>query len=641
MAVISDVTFGATTLTDIKSNMLHSFATSGTGSYYFGYVNSSNHGVVYRSTDHGASWTLVQDYGVADYVAVTAAKDGDIVVTVSSASANLTSVYKAFSLVRTTTLAPNGAVTFWPMYFTLAGFAGTTPVSTTGDISAGAITGLNLCTVNPIIAVLNYGTNSGEYLTVSYTSLDVTGWQGPAPVKLSNFHTGPSPSNPLVTVALWDSVTYNQSPYWPGLVSSSFSGYVSSTNFGGAGTGGNTAFIFSASAVANLRGNYFTGYPDSTVYAADRGLVATHKTAFQCTVDGTTVCFFVDRNGLLGSTYDTGNLASVDSSGTLTPFARARIYGNNTNTWGSLSWGDASQTGSLTVFMLTNNSGETAHTLYRLSDPAPLVRTHSNNTQLLSQLTTVTTGTGTTVDPFAITTNSNAIGTVRVTSQPATYGTDLLIQACTQDGLVPNPNKSPGCTPILRELMNQSGVPYSVVLELANDGDPNGHEGGNAIDFAGPSTSTVLTGASVNDAALQELAAIGTFIRAVPSLFAMAIHYDPITPSNSVYIWDGKLTNAAQFGGITAQIVTDSTSVIHVSSSKARLLAALQSPVIQAALGVGPPVTNTTTGQTTSEQVPDYFNSDRYVYVNDDGYIGTTTQGLAAEKEPAQTINFW
>jgi hypothetical protein len=137
------------------------------------------------------------------------------------------------------------------------------------------------------------------------------------------------------------------------------------------------------------------------------------------------------------------------------------------------------------------------------------------------------------------------------------------------------------------------------------------------------------------------MAEITAFLRAVPSLFASVIHYDPITPSNSLFIWDGQLTTAGQFGGLSAQIVKDSISNIHISSSRSRLLANLKTPVIQAALGTGPGFTDITTGAATAAAIPDLFGNDRYVYVNDDGYIGSAVEGLAVKKEPAQIVNFW
>lgn len=635
--MIREVTFTAA-LTDVKSVMLHAFASTG-GVHYFGYVNSAGHGVVYKSLDDGATWALVSDYGTASFVAVTVARDNDIVVTVSTTGG--TSVYKGWSLQRTAVVAQYGAVTFWPITFTIASGSAS---STAGDSSQGALTGTNLAAIYPVYAVLGYGVNNGEYLTVSASNFDsALGYGGVGPTKLANFHVGPSdPKNPnSPMVAQFDTTLYGQQ--WPGLVSASYSGFVSSNDFSGTGTGGTGSGYSLTYSLANTRGTYFTGYPTTaSTYVADRGLVGPHKAAFSCTVDGTLVSFLIDKNGLYGSTIDAGELQSVDSSGAVSPFDKAKIYGNTQDTWSTLCFGAGQQSGSFTVFTLTNNSNETSHTLYRLHDSDPLTRNHAANTQLLSQVTTVTSGsTGETVDPFALTTASNSLGPVRVTGTAAKFGVDLLVQACTQDGVLPNPSQSPGCSTILRELMNQSGVPYSIVRELANDGDPNGHQGGNALDLAGPSTSTVLTGASVNDGAYQEMAVICAFLRAVPSLFATVIHYDPITPSNSLYIWDGRLTTAAQFGGVTAQVVKDSISNIHISSSRSRLLAALQSPTGQAALGFGPAVTDPTTRAVTTKTVPDPFGTDRYVYVNNDGYFGNPVAGLAVEKDPAQTINFW
>jgi hypothetical protein len=634
MAIIRDVSFDSV-LSDIKSVMLNAFTTSG-ANWYFGYINSSNHAVVKVSSDAGVSWTTAWDFGAGNFIAVTAAKDGDIVATVSSSTLASTTVYKNGTQQAQGSYSSAGAVTLWPVTFFLSTGVG---FSSYSDASLGDPVSPNVGQIMPIYGVINYGATNGAYNVVTASTVDSGLFFGQTARTLSNVGIRLSiPGDPHSSLVLQgDQVTHDD---WVGFVSTTYSGFLSWTNFGGSSTGGAGVSFFDFS-VQNTRGTFFDGYPDGVISVADRGLLATHKTTFSCLIDGTVTCFFIDKNGLFGSTIDDGVLQSVDSSGTLSPFDKAKIYGNTTSTYNSLSFGPADQTGSLTAFVLTANTGETIHSLYRLHDPDPMTRTHAKNTQLLSKVTTVQTVSGTVVDPFDITTSSNALGPARVTGTTPRYGLDLLVQACTEDGVLPNPNSSPGCSPILRELMNQSGVPFSVVREMANDGDSNGHEGGNALDLAGPATSTVLAGASLTDAEYQAMGEICAFLRAVPTLFATVIHYDPVTPSNSLFIWDGKLTTASQFGGISAQIVKDSINNIHVSSSRSRLLAGFKSPVIQAALGTGPGVTDAATGAATSQTVPDLFSTDRYVYVNDDGYVGSPVTGLAVKKEPAQVVNFW
>lgn len=625
MAIIKTVSYTAV-LTDIKSSTLNAFAYLGS-TMYFGYINTSDHAVVYSSGNNGVTWGLAWDFGSASSVNVTASLDGHIVSTVTNIGATQTAVYREGSQVLLTSFAASssGAVTLWPAIIFLGSdfSAGSGKI---GFADGGFLDATNSGACGPVSAVLGYGVDAGTYNVVADTFFDSgVGWGQP---------------NAVIFGGLTGGFTFTPTPQpdWPGLNSSSYSGFLSYRNFAGVGGGGGHSF---STSVENTRGVFFAGYPGGSVLVADRGMAAPHRTAFTCLLDGTEVCFFIDRYGLFGSTINNGVLQSVDASGTLSPFDKAKIYGNTSDTWSSHSYGVANQSGSLTVFTVTANSGAPSQSLHRLSDPDPLTRSHAKNTQLLSQLTTVRTLSGDLVDPFAITPTSNALGQVRLAGTIPKYGTDLLIQGCTEDGVVPNPNHSPGCSPVLRELMTQSGVPYSVVREMANDGDPNGHEGGNAIDVAGPSTSTVLAGASVTDSAYQEMAEITGFLRAVPSLFASVIHYDPITPTNSLFIWDGQLTTAGQFGGVNAQIVKDSISNIHISSSRSRLLANLNTAVIRAALGTGPAFTDTTTGADIGAVVPDLFGTDRYVYVNDDGYVGSATEGLAVKKEPAQTVNFW
>jgi hypothetical protein len=625
MAIINTVSYTAV-ITDIKSSTLNAFAQLG-GTFYFGYVNVSNHAVVYSSSDNGASWGLAWDFGTATSVNVTASLDGHVVSTVTNLAVTQTAVYREGTQVLLTSFASSaGAVTLWPAILFLGGAFSVGSGKIGFADGGGGLDSTNSAACAPMSAVLGYGATAGDYNVVAATFFDPgVGWGGNSASIFNNLTAG-------------FTFTQTRVPNWVGLNSGSYSGYLLYNNFAGVGTGGGHSF---STSVNNTRGVFYSGYPGGAAYVADRGMAPTHRTAFTCQVDGTQVCFFIDRYGLFGATVNDGVLTAIDASGTLSPFDKAKIYGNTpADTWSPYMYGAASQSGALTVFTVTENVAS-PQSMYRLSDTDPLSRPHAKNTQLLSQLTTVRTLSGGLVDPFAITPTSNALGQVRLDGTLPKYGTDLLIQACTEDGVVLNPNHSPGCSPVLRELMTQSGVPYSVVREMANDGDPNGHEGGNAIDVAGPSTSTVLVGASVSDAAYQEMAEITAFLRAVPSLFASVIHYDPITPSNSLFIWDGQLTTAGQFGGLSAQIVKDSISNIHISSSRSRLLANLKTPVIQAALGTGPGFTDITTGAATAAAIPDLFGNDRYVYVNDDGYIGSAVEGLAVKKEPAQIVNFW
>lgn len=651
MALISTVGFDPV-FTDIQSVHLNAFTQSG-DDWYFGYINTSGHAVVNMSSDAGQSWTVAWDLGAQDSVTVTASLTGDICATTSSVSLGQITVYvngTEYLVVPGARSTTSSAVYLSPVLFLVDdgsrsnGFMGLD----TGD---GYIDATNSTQTPPILGVLGFGSQPGSYCLVTAARFDPSlGWNGQTSAIFSGLFIGISvPSDPHSSLVLkYSSLTTlgldaTSGQEWVGLDSVTLSGYLSFPDLIGAGTGG-AANQFDRS-VAALRGTFYTGYLDDVLEVADRGLTGPDAAAFACTVDDNTVCLFVDARGLIGATVDDGILASVDSSGTVSPFAKAKIYGTApTYVISPNLYGAATQSGGLVAFFLTRPVGSltsATQTLYRLSDSSVLDVSHGSDTALLSSLPSVRTLTGQQVDPFAVTTSSNALGPARVSGSTPDFGVSLLIDACSDTSVIPNPNNSPGCSPVLRELMAQSGVPYSVVREVANDGDPHGHQGGNAVDLAGPDVNSITPGSAVSAVDYQYMASICSFLRSVPSLFASVIHYDPITADSSLYIWDGQITTVDQFGGNDAQIVQDAMSNIHVSSSVGRLIGGLKSPVVAAALDSGPAYTDPGTGVTTTGLVLDQFTADRYVYVNSDGYVGNTAQGLAAEKLPAQTVNFW
>lgn len=641
MAVIKDVDFGAC-FTDVRSAMLNAFAQLG-DVWHFAYVNTSGHAVRYVSTNLGQSWQLDQDYGAWDHIAVATTYDGsELAVTVSGTSYNQTLVYKSGALVIEAdgTVPASGAVCFWP-YLALLGVS-----QSIGKLVDNSTTPV-FANTPPNYAVLGYAPDGNGLDVVGANFFDLgPGWSGQSANRLTNFRYAPAnPSDPRSQMVLQaDETIFGGNNGWVGISSVTLSGYVNFTDFSGFGAGGTTQrAVPDPRDISYGRGTFFTGYlPPSHLYVADRGLNGPHRTATGCTVSGYQCGFFVDRNGLFGSTVATGQLNAPDASGQYTPFVRAKVYGDYPNvTWNQFSYSAANQDGSLTVFLLGKKTGDSALTLFRLHDAKALDRAHAANTEMYSQTTRITQSLPTIRDPFQINPESNAMGTVQTQSTGPSFGIPFLIQACTTPSIVPNPNNSLGCSPILRELLVESGVAFSVTREVARDGDPNGHQGGNALDLAGPNSPRVLTGASATDAAYQEMAAITDFLRQVPSLFASVIHYDPITPQASLFIWDGRIVTADQFGGTAAQVVQDAMSSIHISSSFTRLLRGFQNPKITAALGLITPYTDPVTGQTVGSASTDPFISDRYVYVNGDGYMGSDTTGLAAEKLPAQIVNFW
>lgn len=171
----------------------------------------------------------------------------------------------------------------------------------------------------------------------------------------------------------------------------------------------------------------------------------------------------------------------------------------------------------------------------------------------------------------------NAMGDVRTDKVLANYDVDYLLRGATGQPIA-NPANSPGCTPILRAIIDQTGMPYGIGRELSNDGESYGHQGGNAIDVIAASTSTDEHGA---------LAALCVLLQQVPELFATVIHYDPDYPANDLYIHDGQVTDNSAFGGTNSITVTEALGRIHISSSLGRLTSALTRPTVQAVLAPG------------------------------------------------------
>lgn len=143
---------------------------------------------------------------------------------------------------------------------------------------------------------------------------------------------------------------------------------------------------------------------------------------------------------------------------------------------------------------------------------------------------------------------------------------DALRLECLNPGRLRNPWASLGCSPILRGVLDLIGVPYAVIVEMANDGDPHSHLGGNALDV---------------DAGEYQLELIA-HLQDVPELFAAGLWISPDTPDDSLCIWDGQLVDVEQFSSQAQAAYVDT---LHLSSSPARLFAALGQPAVRAALG--------------------------------------------------------
>lgn len=157
---------------------------------------------------------------------------------------------------------------------------------------------------------------------------------------------------------------------------------------------------------------------------------------------------------------------------------------------------------------------------------------------------------------------------------PAAFDFDVLRIACTNPNVLPNPGHSAGCSPLLRELLQQTGLEHKLLREVFDDGNEAGHLGGNAIDIT-----------AVDPAAVARL------FRQVPQLFE-TFAYQSEYPSESLYILAGSLTSMAALPGL----VDTSGVTLHLSSSLPRLLAALHAGAPAALVAAA-------TGQFTSRDV--------------------------------------
>lgn len=136
---------------------------------------------------------------------------------------------------------------------------------------------------------------------------------------------------------------------------------------------------------------------------------------------------------------------------------------------------------------------------------------------------------------------------------------------CLNPGRLPNPWRSLGCSPVLRGILDLIGIPYTVIVEMGNDADPHSHLGGHALDI---------------DAGDSQLALIDR-LQAVPQLFAAALWISTATPEDSLAVWDGQLVDPNTFD-YRARAAYATT--MHLSSSPARLFAALGQPAVRTAL---------------------------------------------------------
>jgi hypothetical protein len=124
----------------------------------------------------------------------------------------------------------------------------------------------------------------------------------------------------------------------------------------------------------------------------------------------------------------------------------------------------------------------------------------------------------------------------------------------------------------------ETGFQFTVLRELYNDGDSNGHMGGNALDIGS-----------------DDLHALAVLLGMVPGLFSALTWTDPDYSADSLYILGGTITTSDDSGLV--RLVNSSGSSMHLASSPGRFRAALSDVSVQAALETG------TSGPFTSRDV--------------------------------------
>lgn len=120
---------------------------------------------------------------------------------------------------------------------------------------------------------------------------------------------------------------------------------------------------------------------------------------------------------------------------------------------------------------------------------------------------------------------------------------------------LPNPGASPGCSPVLRELLSQAALPATVDAEVLADGDQLGHEGGNALDLRAP-----------------DMAALLDVLVRLHTLFALVAYTDP--DGNQTIVWDGQIESFPD--PALSNFAARCTTHIHVASDLSRLDIALR-----------------------------------------------------------------
>lgn len=678
---------------DIRRITANGFTEAG-GALYLAYINMDNHAVVWTSNDNGQSWSELWDFGVRVGITIMHTLSADVCVTYWDSQ-----VYVAYngSEISRGSVTSTGypvqilnAVTVYPLLI----------ITTTSD---GYYSGTQTVRVDvtptfgpdQIGSYTNNGIGGGADSVFGYSkdghSVCLTAYIAPS-IDYANSTTAwylPLTGTGAVAVARnygggGDLSTYtgDANTAWSGVneYSNARCGYRSFGDFEGVGVGysylnigpglessgafyspgltanGSFVYVLYTGGGGLPAGSSSSGYNIiGPSVRADRGLRGVHNASFCCRVDGVLTFAFVDTNGLIGSTIPTIDLDLIDADGRHIPYSRARSYGTLPGVITPYLWGKANQSQSDFAFyvlvsdvpppnntiIISNGAGgqyvETGVNMrvMRIGDAIVHSERRGGNVQLRSS-----------VPQVAVTTRKPtgaSLGTIREDGGESGYDVTAMLDYLgtnTGNDAVPNPNRSAGVSPVLRALLTQSGIPFSIVREVYNDGDPNGHQGGNALDIAGADTSLAVSQQTASEAQSAAMQALCNLLAQVPQLFSSVIHYDP-EGGNSLFIWDGQLVTAKTYGGTSSQAVLGAVDNIHIASSKSRLLAALKNADVLTALGATPAQATDSSAYVKGRAQTDPFTRDNYVYTANDNYGLDGTVPLNAGNASIHGADFW
>lgn len=456
----------------------------------------------------------------------------------------------------------------------------------------------------------------------------------------------------LTTGALVDTPFY-PAVYGPGVSYRSFQTY---TDFAGSSGGATSFSYYSGTTFLTSRGSFHPGYTLSGSYAIekgdpevwDQGLLGPEANVTASVYRSRTFMWGIDKAGVIGSNYLGSTIsgsAEIQNDGTSTRFGKCRLVGTTgysiVGTYAPPIMPLSDDIASLGFWEAPYNVN-TANTgcIYWLTDAAPQARDTFGRIVPLDQAP---------ADPPLIFSKADIplpptttpLGVASSNNTLPHFNVQQLQAACSDPNLLPNPNNSDGCSPVLRAIMEMSGLPYSIIRETGNDQQDAGHQGGNAIDVTGPTPPITDDSTAISDIADQEMVEIEAFLRSVPELFAVAVRVNEENDSESLYILDGKIVTKAAFG---TRLKKDTTNYIHIASSAARIRAALNDKGVQASLGVGPATASVVGGKVVIRNVFQLGQFGyRYVYVNQDQLVNTGkgVQGLNISKDNPKIVHFW